>query len=126
MRTIRCIAGGLFLLLPLFAFTQNPLVGTYLMDVPAEGGGQMTIKLDIKPDGTYLVDLANDGTVDVQGNYEINADQLSITDSGGRNACLNQKGVYKFTVDAAQMTMEVVSDSCEGRRGPGKMMWRRV
>lgn len=112
-------------IIPISLAAQSP-VGKWKMTVPGQDGNPMTITVDIKGDGTYAVDFGGDGSVEVNGKYELSGDQMTIMDTDGPNACPGAKGVYKFAVNDSGMTMTVVNDPCEGRGGPeGVMTWQR-
>jgi len=118
---------GLLFCLPFTVFAQNSFVGDWKMQVPDQAGKLMDLKVSMKNDGKLAVDFGNDGTIEVDGKYAIEGDQITIEDIGGPNACLNQKGIYKFVATETTFTMTKVSDPCEGRGGPeGKMVFTRM
>jgi hypothetical protein len=117
----------LLLLLPLYALAQSSLAGNWIMEVQTPDG-TMKVKLTIADDGNYEVDLGANGQIDVKGKYETDGDTITVQDVSGDGACLgDQKGVYKFTVDAEIFSLTRVEDPCEGRGGPdGQMKFKRM
>lgn len=118
---------SILLLFPLFVMSQSSIVGAWMTEIPNPEGVIIPVKLVISEDGSYTVDFGNDGTVEINGKYELNGDQITIWDVAGEMACLDAgKAVYKFAVDAEAFAMTRVTDPCEGRGGPeGKMAFRR-
>ncbi len=118
---------GLLFCLPFTVLAQNTIAGDWKMQIPDESGNMMTLKVSMKADGTYTADFGADGTIEINGKYTLEGDQITIEDVSGPNACPNQKGVYKFVVTDTTNTMTKVSDPCEGRSGPeGKMVFTRM
>lgn len=118
---------GLLFCLPFTVLAQNSIVGDWKMQIPDDQGNMMTLKVSMKADNTYAVDFGADGSVEINGKYTIEGDQMTIEDTSGPNACPNQKGVYKIVVTDTTNTMTKVSDACEGRSGPeGKMVFTRM
>ena len=76
--------------------------------------------------GKYMVDFGNDGTIEIEGVYELQETQMTIKDTGGERACLNQVGVYSFKVTTEDLIMTPISDPCEGRSGPDAMQFTRM
>lgn len=127
MRMIRFLFLSLIFLFPL-ALSAQSIAGAWMMTVPTDDGGTSMIKLMIKDNGTFTVDFGNDGSVDINGQYETSGDQITVVELDGDGAsCKGVKGVYQFTVDASNFVMTRVSDSCESRGGPeGKMVFKKA
>jgi len=118
---------GLLFCTPLTVLAQNSFIGDWKMQIPDETGKLMDLKVSIKSDAKLTVDFGNDGTLEVEGKYVVEGDQITFEDISGPNACLNQKGIYKFVVTETTFVMTRVSDACEGRGGPeGKMAFTRI
>ena len=107
------------MLCPLLSFGQD-YVGKWSMEVPDEAGNMTTIIGHIKADNTYALDFGADGSVEVNGKYEMKDGQMHIHDVSG-SECTGV-GVYKIKVEGSQLTMTRVSDACEGRGGPEGVM----
>lgn len=128
MKWLTYLCGGLLLLLSYTIQAQATLAGTYSMEIPGEYG-MLKIKLNINDGGTFTVDFGDDDSVEVNGNYEVNGNQITIWETSNTEdtACVNAKGVYTFTVDAQALNMDRISDPCTGRGGPeGKMSFKRL
>lgn len=109
--------------LSLGAFSQS-LVGNWTIDVPDKDGNMVPLKLTIVDNGTYTVDFRMDGEVEVNGQYEVAGDQITIWDTdGGAGGCeAGAKGVYTIAVTDTELKMTRVSDECETRGGPDGVM----
>lgn len=81
--------------------------------------GTLVIAADIKADGTYALDMGNDGSAEVNGTYTMSGDKMTISDDAGD--CTG-KGVYTVAVTDNTLTMTRVSDECENRGGPEGVM----
>ena len=119
---------GMVCLLPLSLVAQDPLVGDWKTMIPGDQGQMVPMKVSIKADGTYALDFGMDGTVDINGAYQRNGDDMTIWDVSGQTDC-DKKGVYKVAIasDGKSYSMTRVSDECQGRGGPeGKMSFQRL
>ena len=76
--------------------------------------GDYPLTLSIGEDGTYSVDLGQDGSIEVKGTYSIDGDKLTMQDTSGEMMC-DQKGVYSFKIEGKSMVFTRVEDGCEGR-----------
>jgi len=78
----------------------------------------------IKSDGTFDVDLNDNGQRDVWGKYTVSGDTITLLRKGGLipKQCVG-RGVYRFnrTGDALQFTL--VSDDCRFRRKHVLLPW---
>ena len=109
------------------ALMAQSVEGTWRTSLPTEDGGKMMLQVEMKADGTYAVDFGGDGTIEINGKYELSGGKMTIQDTGGPNACAGAKGVYSVQVTDKSMTMTRQSDECEGRGGPeGVMSWTKV
>lgn len=96
------------------------------MNVPAQDGSTMNIKVSLKGDGSYTVDFGNDGTIEINGAYTTEEDKINIKDVDAPQACPGE-AVYTYVATDSHLTMTRVSDPCEGRGGPdGVMMMKRM
>ncbi|GJM34345.1 MAG: hypothetical protein DHS20C18_33460 [Saprospiraceae bacterium] len=112
--------------LPLSLMAQSSHVGDWQTKIPAEDGTMLALKVSLSADGTFAVDFGNNGTIEINGKYEVSDNQITIQDISGPNSCTTGKGVYKLDVSETTMTMTRISDGCEGRGGPdGVMAWTR-
>ncbi|RMF30648.1 MAG: hypothetical protein D6765_02935 [Bacteroidetes bacterium] len=104
-------------------FSQNALTGTWLQQgLDAEGNPNRTV-LQILPDGSFQLDLNQDGTFDIQGRYEIDGNQVTIWHVGPDATCpAEQKGLYRYSLDGEYLSMTRISDPCPERGGPRGMM----
>lgn len=116
-----------FCLFLFVAFTtpQDPIVGAYLLTVESPEG-TLEAKMVFAEDGTYTVDLGNDGEIEVKGKYTYEDGKVTVEDTEGVRACdPGQIGVYTITMDEETMTMNRVSDDCPGR-GTIEMVFKRL
>jgi hypothetical protein len=117
-----CIAKNLFatllLLLPLLGFSQaDLLVGDWKATMNGPDGKTREVKLTLKADGTASVDFDLNGTLEVEGKYTVEGNQITFQDVSGPYACpADQKGVYTFDGTESSGSLTVVSDPCEGRK----------
>ncbi len=110
--------------LPLGLAAQS-IEGSWKTQVPDGQGGMMTLKVTMS-NGTYAVDFGADGSIEINGKYEVSGGQMTIEDTGGPNSC-NGKGVYKLEITDTTMKMTRVSDACPDRAGPeGVMSWTKA
>ena len=118
---------ALILALPLTFFAQS-VEGSWKITFPGPDNTTMDAVLTLTG-GNYTVDLGNDGSINVEGTYAIEGDQITVQDTKGDQACIgdNTAGKYTFTVDDKSFVMTKVNDPCEGRGGPeGKMAFTRI
>ena len=109
-------------LLPLFTMAQAALSGRWLVQQETPDGIWQA-KFVMRDDGSYAVDLGNDGSVDVRGKTEFSGDQVTVWDTGGENACgSDKKGVYAYKIEGDMLTLNRIKDDCEGRGGPDGVM----
>lgn len=117
---------GLLFCSPLIGFAQAATVGDWRSSTVDEKGNPATFKVSLKADGTYAVDFEEDGTIDIEGKYSIEGDQMTIEDTGGPAACKDGKGTYKFVTTETTNTLTEVTDPCD-RSGPaGKIVFTRI
>lgn len=97
-----------------FSFTlEEDITGKWLMDT-AYG----PLAIHFMEDGTYNVDLGNDGEIDVFGNYTLSNGEVTFKDNGGKMACPPElEGIYSYTLTGDEMIFHLVSDDCEDRAG---------
>ena len=109
---------AMLLFIPFFMMAQSP-EGDWKITFPTQDGKTMDAKLSMA-DGKYTVDFGLDGTFEVEGDYTVEGDQITIKDSKGEQACLEEDaiGIYSFKVDDKSFVMTRVSDPCTGRGGP--------
>jgi len=128
MKAVFRIALAIVFFVPV-SLTAQSMVGTWIMTGEMPDGQKMEVKLEYSEDGTYTVDVGNDGNVNVEGASSIEGDQMTIWDTGGEYACPSDvKGVYTFEfLDDNTLQMKKVKDACEGRGGPeGMMVFKRT
>ncbi len=123
----KCILAALIGLLPLLAMAQADLAGSWLMTAETPDG-HWEAKFTMQDDGSYTIDLENDGSIDVRGKTEFDGNQITVWDMGGDRACgPDKKGVYAYKVEGDMLTLNRVKDDCEGRGGPdGVMRMKRM
>lgn len=82
-------------------------------------GRKANLKLLMNKDGTFGLDIGNDGSVDIKGTYTIEGDKMTIYDTTGEEACdTKQKGVYRIQWTKKAFTMVTLSEECPNRGGP--------
>lgn len=119
----------ILLFFPLTFFAQSNIVGDWKAEITAENGEKRVMKLTIKADNTYSLDMAMDGEINVNGNYQLSDDmRMTINDINGEYACPPEAtGVYDITIEGDKLSMKYVSDECEGRGNPdGAMEFTRM
>jgi len=110
---------ALLVVSPMLLAAQHDMTGSWVSSGETPEGESWSIKLTFDEDGTYSVDMNADGSVEVQGDYTIDGDQITLQDKPGDNSC-ESPGVYKFNVEGDNCTVTVVADDCPGRRETGK------
>ena len=127
MKLFKMAALAVILCLPFSLFSQD-FVGDWTMEVVTSAGDKIPAKLSIQDGGSYTVDFGMDGNVEIHGNYELDGDQMTVWDKEGGEGCPSgAKGVYRYSIEGKEMTMERISDECETRSGPeGKMVFSRM
>jgi len=127
MNAVLRIALAIVFFVPV-SLTAQSMVGTWMMTGETPDGQKMEVKLEFSDDGTYTVDVGNDGNVDVTGASSVDGDQMTIWDTSGEYSCpSDMKGVYTYSfLDENTLQMKRVKDACEGRGGPeGMMVFKR-
>ncbi len=76
--------------------------------------GEFPLTLSIGEDGTYSVDMGQDGSIELKGTYTLDGDKLTMQDTSGEAMC-DQKGIYSVKVDGKKMVFTRIEDTCEGR-----------
>lgn len=107
------------LLSPLSLMAQSP-VGTWKLPVPDGSGNMITLKVNISAEGTFTLDVGDDGTIETKGKYSMDGAKMTIQETEGTEC--TGVGVYTLKVEGDTMTMTRVSDACEGRGGPEGVM----
>lgn len=74
-------------------------------------------QIDYYPDGTYKIHDASQTFV--EGRYEVTGDTIVMTDVGGMYGCTGdaRTGRYKWAYQEAAITLSLLEDPCEARRG---------
>jgi hypothetical protein len=101
------------------AFAASTLSGTYTTKISGKGANTLmgaldgTWKLKLK-NGKYTVSLGS--KAEVNGNYTIKGNTISLTDTGGPAKCPGT-GKYKFKISGNSVTLTKVKDAkaCVGR-----------
>lgn len=94
---------------------QNDLEGTWIGKFNNPQGMSLTISWTFD-DGTYLMDMNNDGAIEVEGKFEIVSDTLNVWDLKGNMACPeNEKGSFTFEINGEALKIALVEDPCPGR-----------
>ena len=65
-------------------------------------------------------------TLSVNATFTLDADSLSVTDTGGAGACPpSQTGAYTYTCDSDALSFTRVTDDCAGRANFFGCAWTR-
>lgn len=105
------------------SISAQSVIGKWKFEFQTDNG-TLVMSADIKADGTYALDMGNDGSVEMTGKYTVSGDTFTIQDDGGD--CTG-KGVYNISFAGDKMTMTRISDECANRGGPeGKMTSTRM
>src|SRR3954463_7503813 len=96
---------------------QPDIVGSWTNPI---GGGWI-----FRPDGTFDVDLNNDGKRDGWGKYKVDASQIALQRTGGINpkGC-NGPGVYMYKREGDKLTFTLMSDRCKLRKKNVLLPWK--
>lgn len=71
-----------------------------------------------KEDGTFKI--GDDKDLFVEGRFEVKANEITLTDTGGQYACKGegeQAGTYRWESNGEGLVFHLVKDSCEARKG---------
>lgn len=98
------------------ALSAQSMVGTWTYQDATPDGTKVTNTMAMNEDGTFTVDFASDGKVEVLGTYKIEGDQITIRDTPEESPCYGKDGVYHFKFDGDAITITLVEDACEIRR----------
>jgi len=115
MHTLCSFLSASILFLFAGAFDTDPS-GTWKMTMAGPEGNEVVASITFT-NGTYMGDFGMDGTIEVQGAYTLEDDQITLSDDKEKTtaeACEGQ-GVYVISVDGDSMSMSLLSDDCEGR-----------
>ena len=66
--------------------------------------------------------------VQVEGEYTVEKDQLTLMDKSGPLACTGEgmaKGTYRWKYEAEMLTFTIVDDKCSGRSAALPQPWKR-
>jgi hypothetical protein len=127
--------------IPLASLAQDPsdpsadIVGTYTVvinvtDVPLDVANGPALygrwQIIFNADGSYRTERADVTGDMVTGSYEIEGNQLTVTDEGGLLSCANASivgseidaatGIYTWNRNDDRISMVPVEDNCAGRR----------
>ena len=92
---------------------QDPLSGTWK-------SGDQTLTFE---DNTYSADFNHDGLPEAWGRITRSGNIMILTDSGGRNSCINNDavqvvdGIYTYDVSGDTLTFGLFRDPCHSRAG---------
>ncbi len=101
------------------------LVGQWISSNTIDGI-EVEYLIQINDDGTYALDMGKDGTFEIEGQYTVEADEITFVESTGELACPSEAGVYKVAVEDNQLNLEVVADNCQRRVQEGELTWNRM
>lgn len=99
-----------------FSFSNDvDPTGTWKMTIMDPDGNAIAVSLTFE-DGTYKSDIGMDGSIDIEGTYTLNGDQITLTDKPDSSpmAC-KEEGVYKISITGNKLSFSTVSDNCMGR-----------
>lgn len=104
----------------IFLFFSSPLAvdpsGTWKMTMQDPEGNEAVASVTFT-DGIYQGDFGMDGTIEVQGTYTVDNDQITLMDNAEKStaAACEGAGSYTVSIDGDAMSLTVVEDACEGR-----------
>jgi hypothetical protein len=127
MRTgtlVRIVAAAVMVnVLNACALFQKPEATPALLGTWTNSIGSVWI---IKDDGTFDVDLDQDGNRDGWGTWNVSGDTVTLRRKGGlKPKGCDGKGVYRFTHSDDRLQFALVSDACRLRRKNMLLDWRR-
>jgi len=92
---------------------QRSLVGSY-------SAGALAVAFDSS--GAWRVTL--NGTLGVEGGFEVRRDTIVLRDRGGPRACTPDiVGTYTWARNGGTLNLTAVADACQGRRGALARAW---
>ena len=99
-----------------FALPAQSMVGSWIYQDTTPDGTEVTNTMTMLEDGTFTVDFASDGKVEVLGTYAIDGSQITIRDTPEESPCYGKDGVYSFSLEGDVATITLIEDACEIRR----------
>ncbi len=112
--------------IPFVVAAQSDLVGSWAMDIQLEEG-PMPITLELMEGGKFQVDLGNDGSMEIKGEWSVNGKEVTFKDTEGAAACQNdQGGTYAFELNGKTVTFTRVNDPCQRGNPEGVMTMTRM
>lgn len=107
---------AMLFLMTSFALSAQSIAGDWAFERTAPDGTKVTNTMSMKEDGTFTVDFASDGQVNVLGTYTIDGNKITISDTPKESPCYGMLGVYNFKLAGDTATITLVEDACEIRR----------
>lgn len=88
-----------------------------------EGIGKVNLQFKEK-----VYELSNPAEVVlVKGNFEIDENKITLTDTEGPVACQKDvKGEYEFVYKDRVLNLTIISDTCPGRKSIGSATWKET
>jgi len=98
---------------------NNSIVGVWQQNT-----GDRVITRTFFPDNKIQTDFYRDAEIDVWGYYELNGNEIIITDIGGA-ACVSD-GKYEYKIIGDTLRFNEISDECDGRKNGFLKDWIRT
>lgn len=86
----------------------------------------VNVTLGIYPDGTYAIDIDQDGEVEFRGTWKMEENEINLTTDADMEWCADIGATYRVEVDRAVIRFELILDACEQRARVMKRSWDRV
>lgn len=97
----------------------NSLVGVW-----QQKNGNKVVTRTFFPDNKIQTDFYKDSEIDVWGYYELNGNEITITDIGGA-ACISE-GKYQYEIIGDTLRFKEIIDECDGRKNGLIKDWMRT
>lgn len=121
MKFSKCLFLGVLFFVPVLLSAQS-ITGSWIMEGTTPDGVKVANKVSFGEDGVFTVDFGMDGSIDVNGTFTVDGGKISLSDSMEESPCYGKVGVYTFVVAGDEVTVQLVEDPCDARRGDGKPM----
>lgn len=105
--------------------SADDFAGSWARTFSSPEGESYEVVLTFKADNSYEVEWTGDTTPEITGKFTLDGDQMTMMDNKSEGSC-EVPGVYQISLAGDNVTIALVSDECEPRKGDGKpKTWTR-